>query len=150
MTFDFIVLGQVSITMDNCERFILSECGVWPLRISLAAFTPVDTRDAPKATYERVQFFRTFIVKLFYIAKRVRPEYPIAVTFLTAWVHDVDDMKKLRHLLDYLRTTKNRGIVLRVGDKMTVRAFINASYRVHQSSGKSHTGCHTVLGGARV
>ncbi len=27
MTFDFIVPGQVSITMDNCERFILPSWG---------------------------------------------------------------------------------------------------------------------------
>ena len=27
MSFDYIVPGQVSITMDNCERAILSECG---------------------------------------------------------------------------------------------------------------------------
>ena len=39
MTFDFIVPGQVSITMDNCERSLLSECGVWPLRATPAAST---------------------------------------------------------------------------------------------------------------
>jgi hypothetical protein len=71
MTFDYIVSGQVSITMDNCERSILSECGVQPLRATPAAFTLFDTRDAPKASHEDVQFFRTFVAKLLYIAKRV-------------------------------------------------------------------------------
>jgi hypothetical protein len=33
---------------------------------------------------------------------------------------------------------------------MTVRAFIDASYGVHQASGKSHTGCAIVLGEAGV
>ncbi len=32
ITFDFIVPGKVSITMDNCERSIMSEGRVWPLR----------------------------------------------------------------------------------------------------------------------
>ena len=32
MAFDLIVPGQVSITMDICERSILSEGGLWPLR----------------------------------------------------------------------------------------------------------------------
>ena len=50
MTFDFIVLGQVSITIDNYERSILSKLGVWPLRTSPAASILFDIRDAPKAT----------------------------------------------------------------------------------------------------
>jgi len=33
---------------------------------------------------------------------------------------------------------------------MTVRAYIDASYGIHQDSGKSHTGCVIVLGDARV
>jgi hypothetical protein len=33
---------------------------------------------------------------------------------------------------------------------MTVRAFIDASYGVHQASGKSHTGCAIMLGEAGV
>jgi hypothetical protein len=152
MTFDFIVPGQVSITMDNCERSILSEGGVWPLRSTPAASTLFDTRDAPKATKEEVQFFRTFVAKLLYLAKRVRPECLVAVAFLTTRVHDVDadDMGKLKRLLGYLRATPNRGVVLRVGNIMTVRAFIDASYGVHASSGKSHTGCAIVLGEAGV
>ena len=74
------------------------------------------------------------------------------MAFITTSVHnvDADDMDKLRHLLDYLSATQNRGIVLRVGDIMTVRAFTDASYGVHQSSVKSNTGCAIVLGEARV
>ncbi len=64
----------------------------------------------------------------------MRPECLVAVAFLTTRVHDVDadGTNMLRRLLGYLRATKNRGIVLRVGDIMTVRAFIDASYGVHQ------------------
>ncbi len=49
------VTRQVFITMDNYERSILSECGMWPLRVTLAASALFDMRDAPKATYEEVQ-----------------------------------------------------------------------------------------------
>jgi hypothetical protein len=152
MTFDYIVPGQVSITMENCEQSIISECGVWPLRATPAASTLFDTRDAPKATAEEVKFFRTFVAKLLYLAKRVRPECLVAVAFLTTRVYEVDqdDMVKLRRLLGYLRATPNRGIVLRVGSNITVRAYIDASYGVHQGSGKSHTGCAIVLGDAGV
>ena len=69
--------------MDNCERSIISECGVWPLRATPAASTLFDTRDAPKASHEEVQFFRTIVAKLLYIANRVRPECHSPVGFLT-------------------------------------------------------------------
>ncbi len=69
MTFNYIVPGQVSIAMDNCERSVLSEYGVWPLRATLAASTLFDTRDASKASHEEVQFFRTFVANLIHIAK---------------------------------------------------------------------------------
>ena len=69
MTFDSVIPGQVSITMDNCERSILFECGVWPLRATLATSTLFDIRDAPKATYEEVTFLiRTFVADLLYVA----------------------------------------------------------------------------------
>ena len=56
-------------------------------------------------------------------------------------------MHKLRRLLGYLRVTQNRGSVLRVGDgSMIVRAFMDASYGVHQSNEKSHTDRAIVLG----
>ena len=65
----------------------------------------------------------------------------MAVAFLTTRVHDVDahDMGKLQWLLGYLRATPNRGVVLRVGNIMIVRAFVDVSYGVHASSGKYHT-----------
>jgi exosome complex RNA-binding protein Rrp4 len=109
-------------------------------------------RDATKATDEALGYFRNFVAKLLYLAKRVRPECLVAVDFLTTRVNDVDidNIAKLHRLLGYLRTSQHIGIVLRVGDIMIVRAYIDASYGVHQSNGKSHTGCAIVLGEAGV
>ena len=59
-------------------------------------------------------------------------------------------MGKLKRVLGYLRATSNRGIVLRVGGIMTVRALIDAFYGVHQASKKSHAGFVIVLGEAGV
>ena len=152
MTFDYVVPGQVCITMDNCERDILSECGVWELRQTPASASLFDTRDAPRVSDEDTQFFRTFVAKMLYLAKRVRPECLAAVAFLTTRVHcvDIDDLAKLKRLLGYLRATQHRGIVLRIGDNMAVSAYIDASYGIHRDSGKSHTGCAIVLGDAGV
>jgi len=133
INFDYIVPGQVCITMDNIERSILFECGVWPLRATPAASAAFDTRDAPKASHEEVQLFRSFVAKLLYIAKKARPECIVTVAFLTTRAHDVDeeDMGKLKRVFVYLRATSNRGIVIRAGGSMIVRAFIDASYGVH-------------------
>jgi len=57
-------------------------------------------------------------------------------------------MAKLKRLLGYLLGTRHRGIVLRIGENMTVRASIDAAYGVHSGTGKSHTGCAIVLGEA--
>ncbi len=99
-----------------------------------------------------MKFFRNYVAKLLYLAKRVRHECLVAVAFLTARVHEVDedDMGKPRRLFGYLRATPNRGIVLRAGNKMTFRAYIDAAYGVHRGSGKSHTGCAIVRGDAGV
>jgi hypothetical protein len=40
--------------------------------VTPAASTLFDTRDAPKATYEEVRFFRTFVSNLLYVAKKGR------------------------------------------------------------------------------
>jgi len=148
MTFDFTTKGQVAVTMDNCINDILENCGEVPSRVTPAAETLFDVRDAPKVAKESVEYFRTHVAKLLYLAKRVRPECLTAIGFLTTRVHEVDadDMAKLKRALGYLKATRNRGIVLRIGEHMTVRAYIDAAYGVHSSSGKSHTGCAIVLG----
>jgi hypothetical protein len=57
-------------------------------------------------------------------------------------------MEKLKRLLGYVLGTRDRGIVLRIGESMIVKVYIDAAYGVHQDSGKSHTGCAIVLGEA--
>ena len=136
--------------MDNCVADILSGCGVEETRVTPAASTLFDVRDSPKATEEEVKWFHTNVAKVLYLSKRVRPECLTAVAFLTTRVNlcDRDDLAKLTRLLGYIRHTRNRGIVLKIGDTMTVKAYIDAAYGVHQDTGKSHTGCAIVLGNA--
>jgi hypothetical protein len=82
--------------------------------------------DVEKASSSEAAYFHTYVGKILYLAKRVRQqEYTTATLTSTIW-----------------------GIVLRIGEHMTVRAYIDAAYGVHTSSGKSHTGCAIVLGNA--
>ena len=105
---------------------------------------------AEKATPEEAKHFHTHVAKMLYLSKRVRPECLTAVSFLSTRVQacDVDDLAKLERLLGYLAATPDRGIILRVGEHMTVSAYIDAAYGVHTDSGKSHTGCSIVVGDA--
>jgi hypothetical protein len=150
MTFDFTTIGQVCVTMHKCVDDILSGCGVETTKVTPAASVLFDVRDALKATEDEAKWFHTHVAKILYLAKRVRPECLTAVAFLSTRVAapDIDDLAKLRRLLGYIRLTRTRGIVLKVGPSMTVKAYIDAAYGVHQDSGKSHTGCAVVLGDA--
>jgi hypothetical protein len=105
-------------------------------------------RDAPKATAAEAKWFHKYVAKMLYLAKRTRPEGLTVVAFLSTRVNvcNIDDLAKLRRLLGYIRQTRTRGIVLRIGRTMVVKAFIDAAYWVHRDSGKSHTGFAIVLG----
>jgi len=149
MSFDFSVRGEVKITMSNCVNDILSGCGVQTARVTPATSALFDVRDGvPLASEEERAWFHSYVAKILYLAKRVRPECLTAVSFLTTRVHkcDLDDLAKLRRLLGYLLKTRDRGIILRIGENMTVKGFIDASYGIHDDSGKSHTGCAIVIG----
>jgi hypothetical protein len=150
MTFDFSTPGEVKVTMDNCVDDLLSGCGVETTRVTPAAACLFDVRDdAPKATADEAKWFHSHVAKVLYLAKRAKPECLTAVSFLSTRVQccDHDDLSKLRRLLGYIRLTRDRGIVLKIGEHMTVSAYIDAAYGVHTDSGKSHTGCVIVLGG---
>jgi len=151
MCFDFSGDGEVRITMENCVNDILKSCGEITMKPTPASSSLFDINsDQVKASEEQRKTFHTLVAKMLYLAKRVRPECLTAVAFLSTRVQacDLDDMAKLKRLLGYVKGTATRGIVLRVGEKMTVKAYIDAAYGVHTDSGKSHTGCAIVLGDA--
>jgi hypothetical protein len=142
----------VKVTMKKLVDDILSGSGVTAERKTPATEELFEVRDAEKLSVERRDYFRSYVAKLLYVAKRVRPEMLAAVSFLTtrAQSPDVDDLGKLQRAIGYLLGTRERGIVLRIGDYMTVGAYIDAAYGVHSSSGKSHSGCAMVLGQAAL
>ncbi len=142
MYFDFCLPGQVSITAENSEHSILSECGIWPLMSPPAAPTLFKTRDAPKAITEEVDFFLVFVAKLLYLAERVKPEGLVAVAFLITRVHEVDEdaMGKLRHLLGYLRATLTEACCFVLGiTELSAPILMNHIRCLHQGSGNYTT-----------
>ena len=148
MTFDFRKVGEVKVTMENCVNDILADCGVSKVASTPGSPMLFDIRDTTKVSSEESKWFHSYTAKLLYLSKRVRPECLTTVAFLTTRVNecDHDDLSKLRRLLAYVRGTRDRGIVLRIGSKLEVKTYIDAAYGVHTSNGKSHTGCAIVLG----
>jgi len=149
MTFDFTKPREVKVTMKQLVNDILEGCGVERTYLTPAIDQLFDTRDAPKVGITDRDFFRTYVAKLLYVAKRVKPEMLAAVSFLTtrALEPDEDDLAKLKRALGYLRGDKDRGIILRIGDRIDqVHGYVDAAYGVHTSSGRSQSGAATVLG----
>ena len=59
---------------------------------------------------------------------------------------DEDDVRKLDRMMNYLRATNKRGIVLRPGGGgLAVSLYADAAYGVH-ANGKLHTGSCVVIG----
>ena len=149
MTFDFTIVGKVKITMKRLVDEIIAGCGVVLERKTPAAEHLFDINESAKKLQEKdKEYFRSYTAKLLYVGKRVKPEMLTAISFLTTRANspDTDDLAKLHRALGYLLFTRDRGIILCIGDTMTVGGFIDAAYGVHTNSGKSHSGCAMVLG----
>ena len=116
--------------MEHCVKDILHGCGLLRPSSTPAAPDLFEIRkDAEKASPEDAKYFHTYVCKMLYLSKRVRPECPGAVSFLSTRVQDCDsdDLRKLERLLGYRVGTPERGIVLRVGEQMSVTAYIDAA-----------------------
>ena len=152
MTLDFATQpGMVCVTMKQNIDDILATCGVKLMHPTPAAADLFEVNpDSPKLLATQESYYRTYVAKLLYLAKRVRPDMLMTVSFLTtrAQFCTDQDMSKLHRVLGYLLRTPKRGIVLDVGPNPQVHAFVDAAYGIHAKDGKSHTGAFIVFGRA--
>ena len=146
MTFDYSVNGKVKITMENYVRDVLKGCediegtSDSPAHSNLFSVRPVLMSELlGDKDKER---FHSIVAQLLYLSKRVRPDFLVAVSFLTKRVLSPqrDDWNKLRRAVQYLRKTSNLGMILEGAETISILAYVDASYGVH-SDMKSHTGC---------
>jgi hypothetical protein len=141
MSWDFTTDGQVKITMEGYTADLMQHASVIGIDRTPAADHLFHVRDVTLLESADREKFHSLVAKLLYLAKRVRPDILLPVSFLSTRVQspDVDDDRKLRRVLKYLNGTRELGIVLGGGDGVTVTAYIDASYGVHED-GKSHSG----------
>lgn len=93
--------------------------------------------------------FHTVVAKLLFIAKRVRPDLLVPVSFLSGKVRcpSVEDLGKLVRLVNYVYHTRGTGVTLQVEKerRLNITAWVDSSFGVHQN-GTGQTGCVITLG----
>jgi hypothetical protein len=147
MTWDFSVPHQVKITMEHFISSLLQDSKVEGTVKTPATDTLFVTRDSTLLDNSSKKKFHSLVAKLLYLAKRVRPDILLAVSFLTTRVQnpDSDDANKLQRVLKYLNGSSTFGIILRSESPLQLHAYIDASYGVHED-GKSHSALALTLG----
>jgi histone deacetylase 1/2 len=148
MEFNFSEKGKVKINMSGYTNDLLNFAGVQGVISSPAPDHLFQVSDsAEPLDLARKEKFHTLVAKSLYLAKRVRPDILLPISFLSSRTlsPDVDDWKKLERMLRYLNGTTELGIILEASDPTKIEGFIDASYGVH-SDFKSHSGMVITLG----
>jgi hypothetical protein len=103
--------------------------------------------DATKLNTEMSTAFHNIVAKALYLVKRARPDASVSIAFLTTRVRspDVDDWRKLGHLIGYLRSTVDLPLKLGGDNSGVLRWYVDASFAVH-SNMRGHTGGGLTMG----
>ena len=98
-------------------------------------------KDSEKLNTLQSTAFHHIVSKALYLVKRARPDALLAITFLTTRVQspDVDDWKKLKHLIEYFRATVNLPLILGADGTGILNWYVDASFAVHANM-RGHTG----------
>ena len=150
MTLDFAAKpGQVVVTMKQSTTDIVTTSGVTTEQSTpaICGLFEVD-KSSPRLPPGDAAHFRTFVAKSLYLAKLARPDILAPISFLTTRVNEstTEDLTNLHRVIGYLKSDTNRGIVIDVGPSPIVKAYIDVSYAIHSSDGRSHTGGYLVYG----
>jgi hypothetical protein len=95
----------------------------------------------PALGKQKKETFHSVVAKLLYFSKRGRQDILLAIAFLCTRVScsTEQDWAKLRRVLEYLRGTLDKYLVLGANNSSIMKTWVDASYAVHGDM-KSHTG----------
>ena len=146
MMLDFSQPSVVHITIQKMIRDILSE---WKIDSKIRS-SPAKSQlfeineESPRLDDISSQKLHRGIAQLLYLGTHVRPDILCSIIFLTSRVQKltVEDLEKFKDILYYLNGSIELGIMLG-GDKdnrIRLLAYADASYGVHNTTGRSHGG----------
>ena len=149
MVFDFSALNKVKINMDGFVNELLDDCAE---RFPGECETPAKkdlfvVGNSKELNKEGKELFHTLTAKLLYLAKRVRPDILVVVSYLTKRVQlpNENDLLKLERVIKYIRHTKEKGIVLEGSKLLQIEAYVDASHGIHEDF-RGHTGSTISIG----
>ena len=96
---------------------------------------------AEKLEERRRVVFHSITALLLFVSKRARPDIQTTIAFLCTrpTVADVNDWRKLKRLLQYIKSTIDLELILGADLMSAFKTFIDVAYGVHEDT-KSHTG----------
>jgi hypothetical protein len=131
MTLDFTIEDQVTITMPKYIDDILLFADVTGTASSPTGsdFYDVDP-NSPVLPASESKRFHTLVAKLLYLAKRARPDFLLATSFLASRVKCAtqQDYAKVIRAYKYLAGTRDVGMRLSVSDPIVVTTYIDVSH----------------------
>jgi hypothetical protein len=103
--------------------------------------------DLAKLPEKQKAAFHNVVAKALYVAKQAHPDIAVSIAFLTTQVHcpDVQDWVKLRHLVEYLRSTVNLPLILGATSGKVLHWYVDTAFAVHPNM-RGHSGGAMTLG----
>ena len=149
---DFNKPGEVTLSMQGYINGLFKKYTISKLYESPASDDLYTVSEkSPELTKEKREMFHSIVMTLHYLAKRVRTDVLTAISWCASRVlkPTEEDERKLDRILGYLKATAERITTLRIGDKLQLRAYVDASYAVYQDA-KSVSGIVLMLGDAVI
>ena len=164
MMMDFTTKGEVHITMpkhldDAVKTFEKAQASYSKGFIkvkrkrskSQLTAAPKDlfviNKQCKKLPKQQQEQFHCVVAKSIYLWKHSRPDIGTAVSFLTKQVRepDLDDWRKLDHMIIYLKADKLRPWKLGADDSKDLMWYVDCAFGVHANY-RSHTGGGLTMG----
>ncbi len=103
--------------------------------------------DAVKLDQARAKAFHNTMAKGIYVTKRARPNISLRIAFLTTRIKgpDIDDWRKLCHLVEYLHSTRELPLILVADGTGVLSWYVDALFAVHPDM-RGHTGGTMIMG----
>ena len=166
MTLDFSTKHQVKILMEEYVKALIAAWDKAKPKVDEDGFELMKSKrgqknktnaapenlfkidkDSEKLNTLQSTAFYHIVAKALYLVKRARPDALLAIKFLTTRVQapDVDDWKKLEHLIEYFCATVDLPLILGADGTGILNWYVNASFAVHANM-QGHTGGALTMG----